>query len=84
MLAEPGVPNPPAKDLPGDLGTTLDTWLGYGKTICNYAAAAGILAIVVMLFVGVRGRSTLAKDALTHLPWVILGEVLLVSGATLF
>ena len=70
------VPNPPAKPLPGTLGTRLDDVLGYGKTIFFFLAVGGLLAVAAMLVVGLRGRSDTAKNALTHLPYVLLGVVI--------
>ncbi|AXK89968.1 hypothetical protein SAMN05421776_11326 [Nocardia farcinica] len=70
------VPNPPARELPGELGNRIDTVLGYGKTICYALAFGGLLAVAGMLFIGLRGRSDTAKNALGHLPMVILGVVI--------
>ncbi|BAD60672.1 hypothetical protein [Nocardia farcinica] len=70
------VPNPPAKELPGELGNRVNDVLGYAKTICYALAFGGLLAVAGMLFVGLRGRSDTAKNALGHLPMVILGVVI--------
>ncbi|AVH20158.1 hypothetical protein [Nocardia cyriacigeorgica] len=70
------VPNPPAKELPGELGIRVNDVLGYAKTICYALAFGGLLAVAGMLFIGLRGRSDTAKNALGHLPMVILGVVI--------
>ena len=74
LLAQ--VPDPPAKELPGQLGQRLNDVLGYGKTIFFFLAVGGLFAVAAMLVVGLRGRSDTAKNALTHLPYVILGVVI--------
>ncbi|PXX53894.1 hypothetical protein DFR70_12615 [Nocardia tenerifensis] len=82
-LAQGQVPNPPAKPLPGQLGSRLDDVLGYGKTLCLFLAMGSVLAVAAMLFVGLRGRSDTAKNALTHLPYALLGVVITGGGAAI-
>ncbi|GGK68745.1 hypothetical protein [Nocardia camponoti] len=82
-LAQAAVPDPPAKELPGKLGTFMNDLIGWGKMICLGLSVLGILAIGSMLAVGLRGRSDTAKNALGHLPYVILGTVLTGGSAGL-
>ncbi|MGV9679137.1 hypothetical protein ACWDSJ_27980 [Nocardia sp. NPDC003482] len=79
-LAQVQVPNPPAKPLPGTIGDRLNDVLGYGKTVLFFLAVAGMFAVAGMLIIGLRGRSDTAKNALTHLPYVICG-VMLTGGS---
>lgn len=76
VLAAGEVPDPPAKDLPGNLGTKMSDLIGYAKTICLILAVLGGLASAGMMVIGIRGRSNVAKDAISHLPYVVGGSFL--------
>jgi hypothetical protein len=84
-LADPQipVPNPPPKPLPGQLGDRLNDVISWAKTIALALAVLGTLAVAAMLFIGLRGRSDTAKNALGHLPFVVLGVVLTGGAAAL-
>ena len=69
VLAAGEVPDPPAKDLPGNLGHVSIMLAGFSFG----------LAVAGMSVIGIRGRSNVAKDALSHLPYVI-GGTFLVGG----
>lgn len=76
ILAQVVIPDPPAKELPGKLGERANDLVGYAKTIFGVLALLGILACASMLAIGLRGRSDVAKNALSHLPYVLLATVL--------
>lgn len=82
-LAQATVPDPPAKPLPGKLGSRMEDVIGWFKTVCFGLAMIGVLSVASMMFVGLRGRSDTAKNALGHLPLVILGTILTGGAAGL-
>ncbi|GGG01404.1 hypothetical protein GCM10007304_14220 [Rhodococcoides trifolii] len=73
------IPDPPAKPIPG-LEQPINDWIGYLKTACNVSAMIGLLLAAVMMGVGIRGRSDVAKSALSHAPWA-LGAAVLAGGS---
>lgn len=83
VIAQAPVPDPAPKELPGRLGQFLSDVIAWSKTICFGLAAIGVLAVAGMTVVGVRGRSETAKNALTHLPYVLIGVVLTGGYATI-
>jgi hydrogenase/urease accessory protein HupE len=76
------VPNPDSKAPPGLEGFT-NKILGWLKWACGVASVVGLLSVAIMMGVGVRGRSTAAKDALSHAPWVFAATALTGSAAAL-
>jgi hypothetical protein len=76
------VPDPGPKAPPG-LENFTNEILGWLKWACGVASVVGLLAVALMMGVGVRGRSTAAKDALSHAPWVFGATALTGSAAAL-
>ncbi|EHI39059.1 hypothetical protein OPAG_08323 [Rhodococcus opacus PD630] len=76
FLAQIPVPDPPAKDLPGQLGDRANDIIGYAKTGFMVLAMLGLLATASMAVIGIKGRSEVAKTALSHLPWAFFALVL--------
>ena len=74
------VPNPDPKLPDGKWKDGLDTGLGYVKGIGIVAAVASLVVLGILMSVGSRGRSDLAKNAITHFPYVF-GGLLVISGA---
>lgn len=77
------IPDPPPKPLPGKLGARLNDVISWAKTLTLALAVLGTLASAGMLVIGLRGRSDTAKNALGHLPFVLLGTVLSGGSAAL-
>jgi hydrogenase/urease accessory protein HupE len=76
------VPDPGPITPPGLEGFT-NKILGWLKWACGVASVVGLLSVAIMMGVGVRGRSTAAKDALSHAPWVFAATALTGSAAAL-
>lgn len=74
------VPNPEPTLPDGKWKEGLDTGLGYVKGIGIVAAVASLVVLGILMAVGSRGRSDLAKNAITHFPYVF-GGLLVISGA---
>lgn len=72
------VPNPAPGQLPGQLGTDLNTIIGWGKTLAIAFGVVGLIACGVMMMVGRRNRHSFAADGAAGVPWV-LGGLALVS-----
>lgn len=77
------VPNPPAQQLPGPVGDKMNQILGWGKTLIGFAGVAGCLIAGGGMMLGIRGRSQLAKDHMTHLAWILGGGAVASMGAFL-
>ncbi|WP_278315017.1 hypothetical protein [Lolliginicoccus levis] len=78
LLAQ--VPNPAPVQPPGSLPDFINTALGWTKWFGLIAGLGGLFAIAIMMMVGVRGRSDMAKSALGHAPWVF-GGLAIIGGA---
>lgn len=69
------IPDPPPAPLPGGAGQKVEQFIGMLKTGCFIAAMIGGLASLALVVIGIRGRSEVAKSALTHLPYVFGGAM---------
>lgn len=82
FLAQLPIPDPPAKELPGELGRKTSDVIGWAKTGFLAAALLGLIATATLMIVGLRGRSEIAKNAMGQLPYSILALVIFGSAYT--
>lgn len=76
------VPNP-APIAPPGLANFTNQVLGWLKYLLIAAAVGGLIAASIMMVIGLRGRSEVAKTALSHVPFVIGGVILSGAASTL-
>jgi hypothetical protein len=72
VLAAVPIPDPEPEQLPGKMQEFLNFIIGVLKTLCYSSAMIAGLILFIFMALGFRGRSSFAKDALTHYPWVFV------------
>jgi len=73
----------PGPRLPEEVQEVVNEWIGYLKGAAVVAAVIGFVCSGIMMMVGMRSRSDLAKTAMTHLPWVAGGTGVVALSAVL-
>lgn len=79
---EPNIPNPAPKPPPGfsNPAAKVVSWVKWGGLVMG---SIGLIVCAIQMMVGRKGRSSMAADGATGLPWVGAGLVVMGTASSL-